>query len=285
MDRSKVVNLIKELLFIVIGNWLLAYSVQAFILPNDILSGGVAGIAVALYPIFHIDQELVINILVVGMFLLGGLVLGKEFAMKTVVSSVVYPIFISVLSDTVPLTTNHLLASFYGGIICGIGIGLVFRVNASTGGMDVPPLILSKYTQLDVSIWVMIIDSLTILLGLYAYNVEAVLIGLISVFTSSFAINKVMMLGAKERKSIQIISPKVDEIREFIDKELSRGCTLVPIMGGYQCEEKTMILLIIDKSQYPIVNQRIHEIDPTAFMIVTDTMDVKGEGFTYAARI
>ena len=197
----------------------------------------------------------------------------------------VYPIFISLLYGKAPLTTNHLLASFYGGILCGIGIGLVFRVNASTGGMDVPPLILSKYTQIDVSVWVMIIDSLTILLGLYSYNVEAVLIGLISVFTSSFAINKVMMLGAKERKSIQIISPKVEEIREFIDKELSRGCTLVPILGGYQCEEKTMILLIIDKSQYPIVNQRIHEIDPTAFMIVTDTMDVKGEGFTYAARI
>ena len=285
MDRSKVFKLIKELLFILAGNALLAYAVQSLILPNDILSGGVAGIAVALYPIFHINQEVVINALVVGTFILGGLVLGKEFAMKTVVSSVVYPILISAFAGSAPLTTNHLLASFYGGILSGIGIGLVFRVNASTGGMDVPPLILAKYTQVDVSTWVMVIDSLTILLGLYAYNVEAVLIGLISVFTSSFAINKIMMLGAQESKSVQIISPKVDEIREFIDKELSRGCTLVPILGGYQCEEKTMILLIIDKSQYPIVNERIHEIDPTAFMIVTDTMDVKGEGFTYAARI
>ena len=94
-----------------------------------------------------------------------------------------------------------------------------------------------------------------------------------------------MMLGAQESKSVQIISPKIKEIKEFIDKELSRGCTLVPIQGGYTGEAKTMILLVIDKSQYPIVNERIHEIDPTAFMIVTDTMDVKGEGFSYAARV
>lgn len=285
MDRNKIIKYIKELVFILVGNFILAYAVQSLILPNEVLSGGVAGIAVALYPLFHIDQEIVINILTIGLFIIGWAVLGREFAVKTVISSIVYPLFISILSGITPLTNNLLLASLYGGVLAGVGIGLVFRVNASTGGMDVPPLIIAKYTQTEVSKWIMVIDGLTILLGLYAYNVESVLIGLISVVSCSFTINKVMMLGAQESKSVQIISPKIKEIKEFIDKELSRGCTLVPIQGGYTGEEKTMILLVIDKSQYPIVNERIHEIDPTAFMIVTDTMDVKGEGFSYAARV
>lgn len=285
MDRNKIIKYIKELVFILVGNFILAYAVQSLILPNEVLSGGVAGIAVALYPLFHIDQEIVINILTIGLFIIGWAVLGREFAVKTVISSIIYPLFISILSGITPLTNNLLLASLYGGVLAGVGIGLVFRVNASTGGMDVPPLIISKYTHTEVSKWIMVIDGLTILLGLYAYNVESVLIGLISVVSCSFTINKVMMLGAQESKSVQIISPKIKEIKEFIDKELSRGCTLVPIQGGYTGEAKTMILLVIDKSQYPIVNERIHEIDPTAFMIVTDTMDVKGEGFSYAARV
>lgn len=285
MEGHKKLRIIKDLLFIIIGNMVLAYSVQSLFLPNQILSGGVAGVAVALYPIFHINEELMINLLVISMFIIGSMVLGKEFAMKTVVSSVIYPLFISAFSGVQPLTDNPLLASIYGGIIAGAGIGLVFRVKASTGGMDIPPLIIAKYTKTNVSTWIVVIDGLTILLGLYAYDIESVLIGLFSVATTSFAINKMMMLGAQESKSIQIISSEVETIKQFIDKELNRGCTLVPIIGGYKGEEKTMILLIVDKSQYPIVNERIHQIDPTAFMIVTDTMDVKGEGFSYATKV
>ena len=174
--KGDLLKMLQELATIIIGNFVLAYSVQAFILPNDILSGGVAGIAVALYPIFQLDQELVINILVIGCFLLGWLVLGKEFAVKTCISSAIYPVFIGILSDIAPLTTDHTLASLYGGVLAGLGIGMVFRANASTGGMDVPPLILAKYTHIEVSKWVMIVDGLTILLGLYSYNVESVLI-------------------------------------------------------------------------------------------------------------
>lgn len=274
-------KLIIDSIFIVVGNFILAYAVQSFLLPNQILSGGVSGIAIALYPIFHFNEELVINVLVIGLFFVGWLSLGKEFALKTGVSSIIYPIFISMLSGIEPITKDPMLASLYGGLFVGIGIGLVFRANASTGGMDIPTLMLEKYTNIEAAKWVLVIDGLTILLGLYAYDLESVLIGLISVVASSYAINLVVMFGAQEAKKVEIITDKIDEVKTFIEKELDRGCSLVPVIGGYTNEHRTMIMVIVDKSQYPLLNQGIHAIDPSAFMIVTDTRDVKGNGFTF----
>lgn len=274
-------KLIIDSIFIVVGNFILAYAVQSFLLPNQILSGGVSGIAIALYPIFHFNEELVINVLVIGLFFVGWLSLGKEFALKTGVSSIIYPIFISMLSGIEPITKDPMLASLYGGLFVGIGIGLVFRANASTGGMDIPTLMLEKYTNIEAAKWVLVIDGLTILLGLYAYDLESVLIGLISVVASSYAINLVVMFGAQEAKKVEIITDKIDEVKTFIEKELDRGCSLVPVIGGYTNENRTMIMVIVDKSQYPLLNQGIHAIDPSAFMIVTDTRDVKGNGFTF----
>lgn len=274
-------KLIIDSIFIVVGNFILAYAVQSFLLPNQILSGGVSGIAIALYPIFHFNEELVINVLVIGLFFVGWLSLGKEFALKTGVSSIIYPIFISMLSGIEPITKDPMLASLYGGLFVGIGIGLVFRANASTGGMDIPTLMLEKYTNIEAAKWVLVIDGLTILLGLYAYNLESVLIGMISVVASSYAINLVVMFGAQEAKKVEIITDKVIEVKTFIEKDIDRGCSLVPVIGGYTNENRTMIMVIVDKSQYPMLNQGIHAIDPSAFMIVTDTRDVKGNGFTF----
>ena len=124
MKKSKR-EMIQNIGLVVAGNFLLALAVQMFVLPYNILSGGVAGVSVALYPIIHIDPDILINILVYGLFILGFLVLGKEFAVKTFLSSFIYPIFISFLSNRVPIIDiDPLLASVYGGLVAGVGIGL-----------------------------------------------------------------------------------------------------------------------------------------------------------------
>ena len=158
----KTKRIIKDLIFVLAGNGLLALSVALFILPHDILSGGVAGIAVALHPLLHLDTTLIINAMVLGMFVLGCLFLGRSFALKTVISS-------RSLSDDadgfhvpVPqLQLNELLAALYGGLLAGAGIGLVMRTAPVPGGMDIPPLILHRYTGIKVSTLVMVTDALT----------------------------------------------------------------------------------------------------------------------------
>lgn len=282
----KTKRIIKDLIFVLAGNGLLALSVALFILPHDILSGGVAGIAVALHPLLHLDTTLIINAMVLGMFVLGCLFLGRSFALKTVISSVVYPMMLTVFTSLVPqLQLNELLAALYGGLLAGAGIGLVMRTGASTGGMDIPPLILHRYTGIKVSTLVMVTDALTVLLGLFVYGLEAVLIGFVSVWATSLGIDKILTFGLGSAKAVQIISDQALQINDRIHTELDRGTTLLQARGGYTQTERTVILVVLEKKEYPKLLELVHEIDSNAFMITSEAADVRGEGFSPHARV
>lgn len=275
-----------NILLILLGNLLLVIGVGVFILPFNILSGGVAGVAVALDPILNIDRELVINGVIIGFFIVGWIILGKGFAVKTVLSSIAYPIFLTILTPFFPsLDLNPFIASIYGGLVCGVGIGLVMRCGASTGGMDIPPMILNKLFNFKISSCVMIIDALTVLLGIYAYNIEAVLIGLFSVFTTSFAIDKVLSFGGSSSKAVWIISDYYKEIIDEIGKVLDRGTTITEGRGGYTNVEKPVVLCVVSSSQYPQLIEIIHKYDEKAFVFATDATDVRGEGFSFGFRV
>ena len=275
-----------NILLILLGNLLLVIGVGVFILPFNILSGGVAGVAVALDPILNIDRELVINGVIIGFFIVGWIILGKGFALKTVLSSIAYPIFLTILTPYFPsLDLNPFIASIYGGLVCGVGIGLVMRCGASTGGMDIPPMILNKLFNFKISSCVMIIDALTVLLGIYAYNIEAVLIGLFSVFTTSFAIDKVLSFGGSSSKAVWIISDYYKEIIDEIGKVLDRGTTITEGRGGYTNVEKPVVLCVVSSSQYPQLIEIIHKYDEKAFVFATDATDVRGEGFSFGFRV
>ena len=151
----------KDIVWVVAGNAVLALAVSMFILPYDILSGGVAGIAVALQPLIPLPVTLMVNLLVVGLFILGACFLGKEFAMKTILSSLIYPVFLTFFSGRVPvLDLDPILASLYGGLLGGMGVGMALRTGASTGGMDIPPLIVHKLTHIEIAKLVLITDAM-----------------------------------------------------------------------------------------------------------------------------
>lgn len=285
INRKRIV---RDVALLVIGNLLVVGSVRFFILPYNILSGGVAGIAVALTPLlsFHIETDVLISIIILGTFVLGALFLGKEFALKTIFSSIIYPILLQLLNlIEYDISLNPMLASFYAGIICGIGLGLVFRTGASTGGMDIPPLIIHKFTGIKVATLVMIVDGLTILLGLKAYGLESVLIGLISVFSTSYTVNKVLVAGGIQAKTVFIISNHYQEILNEIHKRLDRGSTVIDAKGGFTGDDRPVILSVIFSNQYPQLQQLVQEIDPSAFLIVSDATEVKGEGFSLEYKI
>ena len=279
---------VMEMGMIVLGNLAIAIGVSFFILPSNILSGGVAGIAVALEPVFHIEPRLVINGLTIGLYILGAVLLGKQFALKTFVSTIVYPLFITVLGiwfADVRITSNPLLASIYGGIFVGTGIGLVYRVGGSTGGMDIPPLIINKYTHIPLSSLVMMIDGLTVLLGAIVYGIEASMIGLVSVWVCGQVINKLITLGAREAKNVLIISEKHDEVIQQIYQQIDRGVTIPHATGAYTQQEKPVIMVVLYKKQFIELNRVIAAVDPEAFVIVSDVNEVQGRGFTYSKML
>lgn len=278
---------IREVLLVVGGTFTLCVSVQMFILPFHVLSGGVAGVAVALHPFFHVNETLMANSLTLIMLGIGSLVLGREFFVTTVFSSLLYPLFNIFLARTLTIPDiPPFLASFYGGLLAGIGGGLVMRAGASTGGMDVPPLVINKLTGLKISTLVLITDGITVLLGYFAYDLETVLIGLLSVFSSAYAIGKVLAIGRGQvAKNVQIISDHWEAILSAIQEHIGRGATLLEGKGGWSGKERKVILCVVSQKQYSPLLELIEDIDPSAFVITTDATDMHGEGFTYGARI
>ncbi|MFV0379499.1 MAG: YitT family protein [Anaerorhabdus sp.] len=278
-------NTIKDLIYLIFGNFLLAFAVGFFLIPYDILSGGVVGVAVVLKSLINLPTEVIANSLVIGLFFVGWLLLGKKFAVQTVISSFLYPIFLTLtMQFTTAPDISSVLASFYGGLVAGIGIGFVLKTGASTGGMDIPPLVINKYTKIPIAYLILVVDACTVMLGLWAYDLGTVLVGFISVFATTFAIDKIMTTGTS-CKSIQIISDEYQEISNTIHQRLDRGTTIIDAKGGYTNEIKKVVLVVVEKKEYTKIIDIVNEIDKKAFLIVSDATDVHGEGFSFAYRV
>lgn len=281
-------ELLIDILFVSLGNIILAIGVSFFILPNSILGGGVAGVAVALEPLFDFEPELVINFLTYSLFIVGAIILGKKFAIKSLFSTITFPLLVSLFGYLIQLGNfeeffiiDKYLASIFGGALMGIGIGLVFRSGGSTGGLDIPPLIINKYTHIQLSTLVMAVDAVTITLGVAVVGLEAALIGILSVWVSSYTINKTMLLGGVKAKNVMIITDKNAEVIDAVHENLDRGCTLLAATGGFTNEKKEVIMTIIFAKQVPQLQHLVSIIDPKAFVIVNDVNEVQGEGFSY----
>lgn len=286
MKKFNLQKNLGDIVLVVIGNLMLALAVHTFILPYEILSGGVAGIAVALSKITGFRSDLIISILIWVLFGFGAFFLGRKFTVHTISSSILYPLFLNLLNaQPITVSIDPILASLYGGLVAGFGVGLVFRTGASTGGMDVPPLIIHKFTNIDLSKLVLVVDLLTVTLGVFVYGIEAVLMGFISVYASAFAIKQVLVFGGQEARSVMIITNSVDEVVDMIDKKLERGSTLLSAQGGYTRENRSVILSVINMTQYPELIEELHRIDPHAFVIATEATEVKGNGFSFDYKV
>ena len=267
-------------LLLFLGNFILVLGVVTFILPNNVLSGGVAGVAVALSPLVQIEPKVLINIILVVTFILGFIFLGKDFALKTVMSTILYPIYMSILSNfNIALDVDPLMASLFGGLVTGVGLGIAFRTGASTGGMDIPPLILQKVTGVKLAVWMVIIDAITVMLGAKSYGVNAVLTGLISVFAATLAVDKMQLLGGAQAKQVLIITKNQPEVLQYIHANLDRGSTLIPATGGYTGEDRQIIMTVLEREQYVQLETAVKEQDEDAFLIVSDVTEVHGKGF------
>lgn len=286
MQEKKFKKILTDILAITVGNASIALAVAFFVIPNKLLVGGTAGIAVAVNAFWNIPEELVIKALIYGLFVIGAVVLGKEFFVKTVASTLIYPLLLTVagrLYEAIPkqyIMMDTLTSIICAGVLVGFGIGIVYKRNASTGGMDIIPLILNKYTHLPLHILLMFVDGLTVLLGVIAYGLQASIYGVISVVICSFVIDKTILLGTKQTKQVQIISGESARIRKKILEDLDRGCTIIESRGGYTDESRDMLMVAVPIDQYQTLIDTVHEIDMSAFIIVSDINEIQGRGFS-----
>ena len=282
-----MINRVKEILIIFLGNLCVGAGVSLFVLPNNILTGGVAGVAVALEPIIPLDPVLVINVLTIGLYIVGAIVLGKEFAIKSFLSTIFYPMSVTGLAMIIQILPQEIfimpdwLAAIGSGVLIGLGLGLVFIVDASTGGLDIPALILSKYLKIKSGDAMAFVDGLVVLLGIFTYGFVPALIGIVSVFVMGQAINKTVLFNTQQAKNLLIISDQWQQIKTYLINTIDRGVTILEGQGGYTNEKRPVLMCVVSQKQLSKIESNIIHIDPCAFMVIHDVNQVQGEGFTF----
>lgn len=275
---------IYETIMIIVGNFILALGICAFITPAGLITGGASGIGIAIKSLTGINISYTVFAINIIMFIIGYFMFGKKFAAGTLLSTFLFPMFLALLEQVSALssiTNDVLLSTLYAGLCIGLGLGLVLRVGASTGGMDIPPLIVNRKTGISIALIINAFDCVILLLQVIfcPITIEQILYGITILIITAIVMDKVMMLG-ETKVQVTIISPKWQEIRKIVFDDINRGCTLLNVTTGYYQNKQYAVMAVVSKRELHLLNEMILQIDPTAFIINNETHSVKGRGFT-----
>lgn len=300
--RQDILRTLKNLSLVVIGTLILAFGTSVFMLPYDLVSGGVSGYAIVLSQIVPPEMseiltvELIITVLTWAMFFLGLIVLGKSFAMKSLVSSIVYPIGVAIFSgitspdflggffnlqSSVHADVGVLLAAVFSGLFVGVGCALSFLGGGSTGGIDVIAFTICKiFKKLRSSVVIFFVDASAIVLGMFVIGDFVIsLLGIISAFIGALVIDKVFIGGSKAFVA-HIVTSEPEEVNRQIIEKLDRTSTVIDVTGGYSGEKKRLLMVSFSMNEYAELTNIINKVDREAFMTVNRAHEVHGEGWT-----
>lgn len=272
----------KAILWTLLGNTIYCLGVVMFALPLELITGGTTGLGLIANHLWNIPVEYFAAIFNVLMFGIALWILGKQFALTAVISTFYFPIILGVLQRIEGLqnfTTDPLLGAIFAGLLVGVGIGVVIRAGASTGGVDIPPLVLHKKLGISVSVSLYVFDFIILIGQMFFREKEQILYGLLMVIIYTIVMDKVLVIG-KSQMQVKIISDKYEEINEMIQKDMDRGTTFLKTESGYLRKEAMAILAVVSNREIAKLNQKVLQIDPKAFMIINQVNEVMGRGFT-----
>ena len=299
LTKKELLMQLKNLGLVVIGTLVLAFGCAVFVVPFDLVTGGVTGISIIIDELIGglIPIDVVIAVITWGLFFLGLAFLGWEFALKTLASTIIYPPAISlfmhlvspnVLGGVFDLTTSShanialIISALFGGLCVGTGCALTFLGGGSTGGVDIIAFILCKFfKRWKTSTVIFIVDATTVILGLFVIkDLILTLLGVISAWIAAQVIDKVF-IGGNRAFTAQIVSDKHEELNLAIREEVRRTTTMLIGYGGYSGASKTVLSVTFTMRQYAALMNVIKRIDPTAFVSITRAHEINGEGFTF----
>lgn len=267
---------------ILFGNALYSLAVALFLEPSGLITGGATGIALAIGRLTGLPVSGLLLFINLAMLVWGWAVLGRAFALNTLASSVLSPAFLGLFEGLLAgrvLTEDIFLCTVFSGLGIGVALGLVIRSGASTGGLDIPPLVLNKWFKLPVSATMLTFDIAVLLMQAVFSPVQQVLYGVVMVLIHTIVMDKMLMLGAS-RTEVKIVSSQSDAICAAILAQLDRGVTILHGEGGYTREPSAVLLSIVSNRELPRLEKLAHSIDPTCFLIVSHVTEVSGRGFS-----
>ncbi|WP_099354919.1 YitT family protein [Fredinandcohnia onubensis] len=272
---------VKEFIYILLGSATVALSFNLFLLPNKVASGGVSGISTILNSLFGWEAAYVQWAFNIPLFIAGIIFLGKMYGARTLIGTLFLPFVVYLSRNMEPATLDPLLGALFGGIGVGLGLGITFRGNASTGGTDLAAQIVHKFTGISLGKSVAFIDGLIVLTAAIVFDIESGLYALIGLFVTSKTIDLVQV-GLGNSKMALIITNRQDEVRQEIFDKLDRGVTKLSGYGGYTDDERPMLMCVVDQKEFTKLKQVVRSIDISAFVVVMDAAEVLGEGFKRA---
>src|SRR6056297_1805480 len=277
---NKVKNLVMNYLLVTIGAIFTALSLVLFTVPNKIAAGGVSGVATILYHMFGFNVGIVILIINIPLCILAVYVLGGSIGAKTLWGILVMSFSVEFLSPFLePVTYEVILASIYGGVLGGAGMGLVFRGGGTTGGTDLVAALVSYFfPRFSIGQGLFLIDGLVIAMASMVFDIELAMYAAITIFVSSKIID-IIQEGFNISKSVFIISDRSQEIKDKILDNMRRGVTALKGYGGYSGKEKDVLLVTINRAEITKLKNLIRDIDEEAFVIMNEAHEVLGEGF------
>lgn len=276
----KLYPILRDYLLMTIGAIMVAASVNMFLVPNNVVTGGLTGVAMLLNTFFHTPVGMVslvanIPLFVVGFRRLGGLI----FGIRTLYATAVMSIAIDALAPYMkPVTTDPLLYTLYGGLLDGIGVGLVFRARGTTGGIDIVARLLEQRFAIQPGQSMLAMNAVVFGGALLFYGPEKTLYALLVAFVGSRALDYTLAAGTGARQAL-IITAEPERIRQAILKDLGRGLTVLEGYGGYTGADRSVLLCVVGRAEVSFLKDIVSHIDPHAFVIVGEAKEVLGEGF------
>jgi uncharacterized membrane-anchored protein YitT (DUF2179 family) len=282
MNRRNLLLSVRDIVVITVGSAITALSYVLFLIPHHIVPGGVAGVAMLLNHFLKTPVGAMTIVLNIPIFVWGMRVLGRMFGVKSIVGVVLSFSLVDFFTYVVKVhsaTQNPILAAVYGGILLGVGLGVVFRGNGSTGGTDIVGQILSRHSNFSTGVAIMLVDFVVIsAAGLSFRHIEYALYGYIALFLSTRVIDFVLE-GWSYARALLIITDQPDVVVGAITGDLGRGATRLHGQGGFTGDERDVIYCVVTKREVPLIKRYIQGIDPKAFVVISEVYEVLGEGF------
>ncbi|MEO0095566.1 MAG: YitT family protein [candidate division WOR-3 bacterium] len=271
-----------SIIFLIIGTVFYSLSYSVFLIPHNIVPGGISGLAMVLHILFKTPVGIMVILFNIPLFIFAIRILGFSLGAKSVITIIVTNLLIDFLIYTIKIPTptgNIILASIYGGVMLGIGLGLIFRGGANTGGTDIIGQILNRFTNFSVGIWILIVDTIIITLaGVVTTSIEHALLGYLALFLSTRVIDLILE-GIDYARAAFVISEQTDKIIEGIYQKLGRGITILDGFSPYTKTKRPVIMCVITKMETENFKRLVKDIDENAFVILTDVFEVLGQGF------
>ena len=280
-ENSSVKNILIDLVYTIIGSALVGAALSMFTVPNDIAPGGVSGLATALAYITPIRVSFWTLILNIPLLLCAWRILGKRALVFTLISTVLLSVFIDLSAAFLPAYTNNpLLASFCGGVVTGLGIGMLFLRGISTGGTDLLALLLKRvFPNIASGTLLMMIDATVVAIAVLIFrDIEVALYSVITIFITSKLVDA-MAQGVDYAKVIYVVTGMGDKLTDVLNRYTDRGSNIVPAIGGYTKDNKQIVITVTRRNVLSQTLRLIKQTDPDAFIFVMDSTEVHGEGF------